>query len=88
MHQGNRDFGINTIKTRKQHACYGMGLGIIVLDDACPGLCGHTGIYVELVAGTVYPAGDRPPKNGGYRLCPKAIFDRHPSTKCGDRSGQ
>jgi hypothetical protein len=40
MDYGNRDFGINTIKTRKQHTCYGMGLGIIVLDDAYPGFPG------------------------------------------------
>jgi hypothetical protein len=36
----NRDIGINHIKTRKKHPCYGMGLGIIVLDDAYPGFPG------------------------------------------------
>jgi hypothetical protein len=36
----NRDIGINYIKTRKQHPCYGMGLGIIVLDDPYPGFPG------------------------------------------------
>lgn len=40
MHYGNRDAGINYIKTRKNHTCYGMGLGIIVLDDAYPGFPG------------------------------------------------
>ena len=35
-----RDMGINLMKTRKQHCCYGMGLGIIVLDDAYPGFPG------------------------------------------------
>ena len=37
---GNRDQGINHIKTRKNHTCYGMGLGIMVLDDAYPGFPG------------------------------------------------
>lgn len=36
----NRDMGINYIKTRKNHTCYGMGIGIIVLDDAYPGFPG------------------------------------------------
>jgi hypothetical protein len=36
----HRDMGINLVKTRKQHCCYGMGLGIIVLDDAYPGFPG------------------------------------------------
>ena len=36
----HRDMGINLMKTRKQHCCYGMGLGIIVLDDAYPGFPG------------------------------------------------
>jgi len=40
MNYGNRDMGINHIKTRKNHPCYGMGLGIIVLDDAYPGFPG------------------------------------------------
>jgi len=37
---GNRDQGINHIQTRKNHTCYGMGLGIMVLDDAYPGFPG------------------------------------------------
>jgi len=37
---GSRDFGINHIKTRKNHTCYGMGLGIMVLDDPYPGFPG------------------------------------------------
>ena len=36
----NRDMGINHIQTRKKHACYGMGLGIMLLDDAYPGFPG------------------------------------------------
>ena len=40
MDHSNRDIGINHIKTRKNHPCYGMGLGIIVLDDAYPGFPG------------------------------------------------
>lgn len=36
----NRDLGINHIKTRKNHVCYGMGLGIILLNDAYPGFPG------------------------------------------------
>lgn len=39
MHQ-NRDFGINHMRTRKNHTCYGMGIGIMVLDDAYPGFPG------------------------------------------------
>jgi hypothetical protein len=39
MH-GNRDFGINHIIARKDHRCYGMGLGIILLDDVYPGFPG------------------------------------------------
>jgi hypothetical protein len=36
----NRDMGINAIKARKNHRCYGMGLGIILLDDVYPGFPG------------------------------------------------
>ncbi len=36
----NRDMNINYIKTRKDHRCYGMGLGIIILDDVYPGFPG------------------------------------------------
>ena len=35
MHR-HRDMGINYIKARKDHRCYGMGLGIIILDDVYP----------------------------------------------------
>jgi len=38
--RANRDMGINYIKARKAHACYGMGLGIIILDDVYPGFPG------------------------------------------------
>jgi len=40
MYYCNRDRGIDHIKTRKNHTCYGMGLGIIVLDDPYPGFPG------------------------------------------------
>lgn len=36
----NRDLGINHIQARKNHKCYGMGLGIILLDDVYPGFPG------------------------------------------------
>ena len=36
----NRDTGINYIKARKDHRCYGMGLGIIILDEVYPGFPG------------------------------------------------
>ena len=40
MYYTNRDYGINLIKARKSHCCYGMGLGIIILDDVYPGFPG------------------------------------------------
>lgn len=40
MYQGSRDMGITRIKARKDHKCYGMGLGIIILDDVYPGFPG------------------------------------------------
>ena len=36
----NRDMGINLIQARKDQCCYGMGLGIMVLDDVYPGFPG------------------------------------------------
>jgi hypothetical protein len=36
----NRDSGINHIKARKDHRCYGMGLGIMILDEVYPGFPG------------------------------------------------
>lgn len=36
----NHDLGINYIKARQDHRCYGMGLGIIILDDVYPGFPG------------------------------------------------
>ncbi len=36
----NRDAGINHIKARKDRRCYGMGLGIIILDEVYPGFPG------------------------------------------------
>ena len=41
MIYGNRDVGINYIRTRNNHTCYGMGIGIMVLDDAYPGFPGQ-----------------------------------------------
>lgn len=35
-----RNFGIKRITARRDHVCYGMGLGIIVLDDVYPGFPG------------------------------------------------
>jgi hypothetical protein len=40
MYYQNRDMGINYIKAREDHRCYGMGLGIIILDDVYPGFPG------------------------------------------------
>lgn len=40
MYYRNRDIGINHIQARKDHRCYGMGLGIIILDDVYPGFPG------------------------------------------------
>ena len=37
---GNRDMGIGTIRARKNHSCYGMGLGIMILDEVYPGFPG------------------------------------------------
>jgi hypothetical protein len=39
MHQ-ERDYGIRFIRARKNHRCYGMGLGIMILDDVYPGFPG------------------------------------------------
>lgn len=36
----HRDLGIDYIQARKEHRCYGMGLGIILLDDVYPGFPG------------------------------------------------
>ncbi len=36
----NRDMGIDYIEARRKHRCYGMGLGIIILDDVYPGFPG------------------------------------------------
>jgi len=36
----NRDFSIKRIRARREHKCYGMGLGIIILDDVYPGFPG------------------------------------------------
>ncbi len=40
MFRQSRDLGINYIKTRKNHKCYGMGIGIMILDDVYPGFPG------------------------------------------------
>jgi len=36
----SRDRDINFIKARKKHKCYGMGLGVMILDDVYPGFPG------------------------------------------------
>jgi hypothetical protein len=36
----NRDMGINHIRARRDRRCYGMGLGIIILDEVYPGFPG------------------------------------------------
>ena len=38
--QQKRDVNIKRIKARKSHRCYGMGLGIILLDEVYPGFPG------------------------------------------------
>ena len=40
MYSRQRDLAINRMVTRKNHTCYGMGIGIMVLDDAYPGFPG------------------------------------------------
>lgn len=35
-----RDIGVERIRARRDHVCYGMGLGIILLNDAYPGFPG------------------------------------------------
>jgi hypothetical protein len=40
MFHQHRDMDIRHINTRKNHTCYGMGIGIMILDDAYPGFPG------------------------------------------------
>lgn len=40
MYYRGRDPQIELMQTRKNHTCYGMGLGIIILDDVYPGFPG------------------------------------------------
>jgi hypothetical protein len=40
MFQHSRDIGINRIVARQGRSCYGMGLGVIILDDVYPGFPG------------------------------------------------
>jgi hypothetical protein len=40
MRYGNRDLGIGRIESRRKQPCYGMGLGIITVDDVYPGFPG------------------------------------------------
>ncbi|GAA4899735.1 aspartate/glutamate racemase family protein [Streptomyces coeruleoprunus] len=40
MWTGNRDTGLTGIRSRKQHRCYGMGLGVMLVDDVYPGFPG------------------------------------------------
>lgn len=39
MHQA-RDYGIKYIQARQEHKCYGMGLGVMLLDEIYPGFPG------------------------------------------------
>jgi hypothetical protein len=39
IHQ-NRDMGISSIEARKNHVCYGMGIGVIIVDEVYPGFPG------------------------------------------------
>ena len=60
----NRDFGIQQIRARPDQRCYGMGLGIIILDDIYPGFPGDVRnasaypfpIQYEIVEGVDIPA--------------------------------
>lgn len=40
MYYKNRDLGIENIKAKKEHVAYGMGLGIMLLDEVYPGFPG------------------------------------------------
>ncbi len=51
MQYQNRDVGIKQIFTRKNHTCYGMGIGIMILDDVYPGFPGD----VRNASGFPYP---------------------------------
>lgn len=51
MYYQTRDPQIECIKTRKNHSCYGMGLGIMILDDVYPGFPGD----VRNASGFGYP---------------------------------
>jgi len=60
----NRDYSIQTIRARKDHCCYGMGLGIIILDEVYPGFPGDVRnasafpfpVQYEIVEGVDIPA--------------------------------
>ena len=45
----NRDAGINHIKARKDRRCYGMGLGIIILDEVYPGFPGDVDASLHIL---------------------------------------
>ena len=51
MFQQQRDLGLNHMNTRKDHFCYGMGIGIMLLDDVYPGFPGD----VRNASGFPYP---------------------------------
>lgn len=59
MVRQGRDMGINKINARNDRCCYGMGLGIIILDDVYPGFPGDVrnattyayNVQFEIVAG-------------------------------------
>ena len=51
MYQYNRDMGINRSKSTNNRHCYGMGLGILLLDEVYPGFPGD----VRNASGFPYP---------------------------------
>lgn len=63
MQHQNRDLGIRHIRARRGHSCYGMGLGVLILDDVYPGFPGDVRnasafpypIQYELVSGVDIP---------------------------------
>ncbi len=69
MQYQNQDYGITRIAARKKHTCYGMGIGIMILDVLCTLIgvkytgsfmasqcsfqCGHTKFIVQFLGSTI-----------------------------------
>ncbi len=53
MHYQNRDTRIKHIFTRKNHTCYGMGIGIMILDDVYPGFPGDVHMWQAIQASPI-----------------------------------